>query len=79
MWVGLLSIDLPLRLRVYGGLSVGVPVLYFLTRPLLPPLPKAGDATCPRCSKAIHYAGYECPSCGVLGFSHDPAARDLDA
>ena len=53
-WVGVLPPDMPLWLRVYAGASVAVPVLYFLTRPLVPPLPRVGDARCPRCSEAIH-------------------------
>ena len=78
-WVGLLPTDVPGWVRVYGGASVALAALHFLTRRFVPPTPIVAGAACPRCSKALHDVGYECPGCGVLSFGHDDVARSLDA
>lgn len=78
-WVGLLPMEMPLWLRAWGGAAVAFAVLYFVTRTFRPPTPTVRKAACPRCMEALHYAGFECVNCGVLSFSFEGAADDLEA
>lgn len=56
-WVGLLPLDVPAWVRLYGGASVALAALHFLTRRFVPPTPIVAGAGCPRCSAALHYVG----------------------
>jgi len=78
-WVGLAPLDMPLWLRIWGGAAVAFAVLYFLTRTFRPPTPIVKEAACPRCAETLHYAGYECANCGVLSFSFQGAAEEMEA
>lgn len=79
-WVGLLVEPLPLWLDIYVGVAVAAVFTYFLSRKFVPPTPIVTPKTpCPRCKNDLHYAGWECPTCGVLSFSHDRLTEELEA
>ncbi len=80
VWGGAIPFELPTWWRIYLGVTVGFTMMFFLTREFAPPTPLVAPLKpCPRCDRGLHYTGYECPECGVLSFSHDRTAGEIEA
>lgn len=76
-WSDALDGPLPTWLRIYVAIVVALAIIVFMLRKRTPETPVAGR-NCPRCETGLHYAGLECPQCGVLSFSNDSITLDRD-